>query len=60
MKEDSMPRLRRGPNGPKRKLAGAKGTNKKTPKGGGGVSGMGHEKVIAPKSTKGSYGKGGY
>lgn len=50
-----MPRVRRGPNGPKRSLAGKKGTNRKTSTGGGGTSGMGHEKRIANKSTKGNY-----
>jgi hypothetical protein len=50
-----MPRLRRGPNGPKKRLAGKKGTNRKTSKGGGGTSGMSHEKYMAPKSTRGNY-----
>lgn len=48
------PRVRRGPNGPKKSLAGKSGTNKSTPHRGAGTSGMGHEKQMK-KGTGGSY-----
>jgi hypothetical protein len=38
----SQRKPRRGPNGPRRGAAGKRGTNKFTPRGGAGVSGMGH------------------
>jgi hypothetical protein len=50
-----MPRVRRGPNGPKKSAAGKKGTNKRTPRGGAGTSGKSHHKQLLPK-TKGRYG----
>lgn len=44
-----MPRVRRGPNGPKRSLAGKKGTNKPTPKGGASSGGgLKHEANMTP------------
>jgi len=49
-----MPRVRRGPNGPKRGAGGAPGTNKRTPKGGAKGSGKSHHKQLLPK-TKGRY-----
>jgi hypothetical protein len=55
-----MPRVRRGPNGPKSKLAGKSGTNKRTPSKGAGTSGMGHEKSMTNKGTGGVYGGKGY
>jgi hypothetical protein len=55
-----MPRVRRGPSGPKKSQAGKKGTNKKTPHKGAGTSGKSHERYMANKGTGGSYGKGGY
>jgi hypothetical protein len=52
-----MPRVRRGPNGPRRSKSGVKGTNKKTPRGGAGVSGNSHNKQLLPR-TKGTYSTG--
>jgi hypothetical protein len=51
-----MPRLRKGPDGPRTNAGGAPGTNKDTPHKGAGVSGMSHESYIKNVSTKGSYG----
>lgn len=50
-----MPRVRKGPSGPKKGAAGKKGTNRKTPSGGAGTSGRGHEKYMGSKGTGGSY-----
>jgi hypothetical protein len=55
-----MPRVRRGPSGPKKSVAGKKGTNKATPHKGASTSGMGHESQMSNKGTGGSYGKRGY
>lgn len=49
-----MPRVRRGPNGPRRSAAGKKGTNKRTPRGGAKGSGSSHKKQLTPK-MKGTY-----
>lgn len=49
-----MPRARKGPGGPKKSLAGKKGTNKRTPHKGAGVSGRGHESAMS-KGTGGRY-----
>lgn len=45
-----MPRVRRGPGGPKKSLAGKKGTNKKAtpPKGSSGGGGLKHESSMTP------------
>jgi len=55
-----MPRVRRGPSGPKKSLAGRKGTNRmaKAPKGSSGP-GKSAESYIASKGTGGSYGGSG-
>lgn len=50
-----MPRVRRGPNGPKRSQAGKKGTNRFAKGKGPGQS---HERYMAPKGTVGYYSKG--
>jgi hypothetical protein len=57
-----MPRVRKGPNGPKRGLAGKKGTNRPAmaPKGSSGAKGGKMEPRMANKGTGGSYGGGGY
>ena len=47
-----MPRARKGPKGPKRSLAGKRGTNKLAKGKGPGTA---HERMMAPKSTKGGY-----
>lgn len=49
------PRVRRGPNGPKRSLAGKQGSNKATPHKGAGTSGQGHNSAFrkAAKRPKG-------
>lgn len=47
-----MPRVRRGPGGPKRSLAGKKGTNKFAKGKGPGKS---HESYMANKGTGGKY-----
>lgn len=49
-----MPRVRRGPNGPRRSTAGKKGTNRTTPKGGAKGSGNSHLSQLTPR-TKGTY-----
>jgi hypothetical protein len=56
-----MPRVRKGPNGPKRGLAGKKGTNRPVmaPKGSSGAKGGKMEPRMANKGTGGSYGSGG-
>jgi hypothetical protein len=51
-----MPRVRRGPGGPKRSTAGKKGTNKRTPHKGAGTSGNSHNRQLLPR-TKGTYSK---
>lgn len=51
-----MPRVRRGPSGPKSSLAGKKGTNRATPHKGAGTSGQAHEKHMVNKGTGGVYG----
>lgn len=50
-----MPRVRKGPNGPRTSAAGQPGTNKRTPKGGAKGSGGSHHAQLRPK-TKGRYG----
>lgn len=50
-----MPRVRRGPNGPRTSAGGAPGTNKRTPRGGAKGSGNSHKRQLTPK-TKGRYG----
>lgn len=47
-----MPRVRRGPNGPKRSQAKKKGTNRFAKGKGPGLS---HERYMANKGTGGSY-----
>jgi hypothetical protein len=51
-----MPRVRRGPNGPRRSTAGVKGTNKRTPSGGAKGSGNSHTAQLTPR-TRGRYSK---
>lgn len=41
-----MPRARKGPGGPKKSLAGKKGTNKRTPHKGAGTSSRSHEAAM--------------
>jgi hypothetical protein len=53
-----MPRVRRGPNGPKKSLAGKRGTNKSTPHRSASTSGLGHEKRMTNKGTGGIGGGG--
>jgi len=58
-----MPRVRRGPNGPKKSLAGKRGTNKPTPHKGASTPGQGHESRMINKGTGGIGGTssgGGY
>ena len=43
-----MPRARKGPSGPKKSLAGKKGTNKRTKHKGAGTSGFGHVPQMLP------------
>jgi hypothetical protein len=50
-----MPRVRRGPNGPRSSAAGKKGTNKRTPHKGAGTSGNSHNAQLLPR-TRGRYG----
>lgn len=50
-----MPRVRKGPNGPKSSLAGKKGTNKRHRPKGAGTSGKSHVKDLIDKGTGGRY-----
>ena len=54
-----MPRVRRGPGGPKGSLAGKSGTNKRTKHKGAGTSGFGHLRSMFPR-TRGKYGGSSY
>jgi hypothetical protein len=54
-----MPRVRKGPGGPKKSVAGKKGTNKRTPHKGAGTSNKSHIAQLLPR-TKGTYKGGGY
>jgi hypothetical protein len=49
-----MPKVSKGPSGPRRGAAGHKGTNKKTPSKGASTSGVGAPSL---KFTHGLYGK---
>jgi len=51
-----MPRARKGPGGPRRSLAGKKGTNKRTKHKGAGVSGNSHVAQMLPP-VGGTYGQ---
>jgi hypothetical protein len=51
-----MPKVRRGPNGPVSGTGGKPGTNRPTPSGGAGTSGMGHESQMTNKGDKPIYG----
>jgi len=43
-----MPRARKGPSGPKKSLAGKKGTNKRTKHKGAGTTGFSHVPQMLP------------
>lgn len=50
-----MPKVRKGPGGPRKSAAGKKGTNRRTPHSGASTSGKKHEKYISEKGTGGKY-----
>jgi len=48
-----MPRVRRGPNGPRKGAAGKKGTNRRTKHKGAGVSGNSHNSQLITRRGSG-------